>query len=390
MAIPIIYNIRSVRQRWVSALVAVLSIAGVVAVFVAVMAMSNGFQKTLISSGSPQNAIILRGGANSEMESALTLEQVRIIGDSPLVKKAGDGHPIMSAEVVVIGAFPLRSSGTDANVQIRGVSEDVLSVRSNSRIKSGRFFNSGLPELVAGYNAHLTYKGFDLGNVIKFGGRDWTVVGILDSKGSAFDSEIWCDAGVLNQTFKRPENIFQSLTINLVSRDVLTELKDTLSADPRLTVSVQGEQDYYAKQSQMVSTMIRVLGFLVASVMGIGAVFGALNTMYSAVMARTTEVATLRAIGFREGNIIISFIMESLFISVIGGLVGLILISPINGKIGSTMNWQTFSHISFAFSITPDIMIQGIIFSLIIGFIGGLLPAFRAARIPVSVALRGM
>ena len=235
--------------------------------------MAQGFQKTLVTSGSAQNALVLRGGAGSEMESAMTLEQVRIIGDMPLVKKNAASRPVMSPEVVVIAAFKLKDTGTDANVQVRGVSGQALELRRNVRIVQGRFFQPGLPELVAGRNASLKYRNLALNDTVRLGGQTWSVVGIMDIYGgSAFDSEVWCDASILNQTFKRPENIFQSLTVAMVSPDVLTEFKDSLTTDSRLTSTVFRETASYEKQSEMVATMIRVLGFLVAFVMGIGAV----------------------------------------------------------------------------------------------------------------------
>ncbi|MBN2384234.1 ABC transporter permease [bacterium] len=390
MTIPLIYNIRSVKQRWSSTLVAILAIAGVVAVFVAMLAMAQGFRKTLVSSGSEHNAIMLRAGANSEMESILTLEQVKIIGDAPHVMRNGDGQPLISAEVVVIAALPLRDSGYEANVQVRGVSPKALEIRDTLRLVKGRFFNPGVAELVVGKNAFALYRNLDIGNSIRFGGTTWQVVGSFDGDGSAFDSEIWCDANVLNQVYKRPENIFQSVTARLINAQKLTEVKDSLTSDPRLSISVKSEIDYYAAQSEMVATMIRVLGFLVAGIMAIGAIFGALNTMYSAISARIREIATMRAIGFSAGPIIISFVFESLFIALIGGILGILLIMPIHGYTASTINWQTFSHLAFAFAITPAIIIQGIIFSLIMGFIGGLFPAIRAAYMPIVNSLRGL
>ncbi|MBN1552097.1 ABC transporter permease [bacterium] len=388
MAIPIKYNLLSIKERWTSTLVAVLSIAGVVAVFIAVLAMAQGFRKTLVASGSPGNALVLRGGASSEMESAVTLEQVKIIGDAPGVARDDTGQPLISPEVVVIAAFPLRSTGTDANVQIRGVSEKALKVRTFVDIVDGKFFSPGLPELVVGINARDNYSGFDLGSTVSFGGRSWRVVGIMASNGSSFDSEMWCDAVVLNQTYKRPENIFQSVTVSLISPDQLEAFKNTLTSDPRLTVSAISERSYYEKQSIMVFTLIEILGFLIASVMGIGAMFGAINTMYSAVSARTREIATLRAIGFRGGTIVASFMLEAVIIAVCGGILGTIIILPIHGNMASTMNWQTFSHLSFAFMITPAIIFQGLGFAAGVGFLGGLFPAYRAARIPVATALR--
>ncbi len=388
MAIPISYNVRSVGARWATAVVSVLGIAGTVGVFLAMLAMARGFQATLISSGSPDNVIILRAGADSEMSSAVNHEQFRIINDAPQIARAGDGSPLVSPEVVVIGAFPLMTTGTDANVQIRGVYDRVLEVRPNVRIQEGRFFEPGLTELVVGKNAVTTYQGFELGSTIEIGGENWKVVGVFDSDGSAFDSEVWCDANLLNQTFSRPAGIYQSVTARLGSRDDFTALKDTLTSDPRMTVDVTIEQAYYAKQSQAVSMLIKALGFLVAFVMAIGAVFGALNTMYSAVSARAREIATLRALGFGSFSVVTSFVLESILIALVGGVLGCLAVIPLNGFTAGTMNWQTFSHLAFAFKVTPSLMIWGLAFAVFMGFIGGLLPALRAARMPVATALR--
>jgi putative ABC transport system permease protein len=387
MAIPLIYNVRSVRQRWTSAIVAVLGIAGTVGVFVAMLSMARGFKATLVASGSPDDAIVMRAGATSEMMSAVALDQVKIIEDAPGVAR-GAGGPLVSPEVVVVAAFPLKTTGTDANVQVRGVSPRVLEVRGNVRIVQGRFFRPGLTELVIGRNVAATYAGFHLGSTVKFGGGTWTVVGVFDAGGSAFDSELWCDAAVLNQVYKRPENIFQSLTVRLTSPDALTRFKDALTADPRLSVEVEGERAYYEKSSRALTTMITVLGSLVAFVMGIGAVFGALNTMYSAVAERSREIATMRALGFGSASVVASFVFEGLFIAFIGGVVGCVAVLPFNGLTTGTMNWQTFSHLAFAFRITPDLLVGGVVFALLMGLVGGVPPAIRAARRPVAVALR--
>ena len=257
---------------------------------------------------------------------------------------------------------------------MRGISSRTFEIRDTVKIVRGRSFTPGLPELIVGKNILKIYRGFELGSQPSFGGRNWTVVGIMDARGSAFDSEIWCDGMVLNQTYKRPSSLCQSLTARLTSPFAMAEFKNALAADPRLTVQAEREIEYYARQSQMVTTFIRVLGFLVALVMGIGAVFGALNTMYSAISARVREIATMRALGFSEANIIVSFVCESLFIALIGGIIGCIMVFPINGYTVSTMNWQTFSNIAFAFRITPDLLAQGILFALFMGFIGGLFP----------------
>ena len=388
VAIPVEYNFRSVIKRWTSSLVTVLSIAGTVAVFVVMLAMAQGFRATLVSSGSQQNAVVIRGGAEAEMMSAVMLDQVRVIADAPGVGRSASGNPLVAAEVVVIGAFPLASSGSDANAQIRGTSPLVTSVRPNVHVVRGRFFESGLAELVVGKNVPGTYKGLGLGSTVEFGGGRWTVVGVFDAGGSSFDSELWCDARVLNQVYKRPETVFQSVTVRLASVDSFNKFKDAVTTDPRLTVDVFRERDYYSEQSRMVATIIRVLGFLVAAVMAVGAVFAALNTMYSAVAARSSEIGTLKALGFGPGSIVVSFLAESMIIALVGGAVGCLAALPFNGFTAGTMNWSSFSYLAFSFRVTPQIVAGGVVFSLLMGMIGGLPPAVRAARLPVIVALR--
>jgi putative ABC transport system permease protein len=390
MAIPFQYNIRSIIVRWSSTIVAVVSIAGVVAVLIAVLALAHGFQQTLVGSGSPQNAIILKDGATSEMMSILPLDQIKILQDVAGIARDKDGKAIMTSEIVVVAAFTMKTTGTDANAQVRGVSQDVLKVRNNIKIVKGRFLTPGLNELVVGTRVSQLYSGLDLNSTISFGGTTWTVVGIFDAGGSAFDSETWCDASNLIQTYKRQQNEFQSVTVRLTSEDAFDALKNTVSVDPRLTMSVSREIDYYAKQSEGLTKLIKVLGFLVASVMAVGAIFGAINTMYSAVSTRSVEIATLRALGFRGRHIIISFVTESVLISLIGGLIGILLVIPVNHQTASTMNWQTFSQVSFSFLITPAFMVEGLVFAAFMGFIGGLFPAVRAARLPIAPALRGL
>jgi len=389
MAIPVVYNVRSVRQRWTSAVVAVLGIAGTVGVFIAMLSLAHGFKATLVASGSRDNAMVRREGSTSEMDSSITLDQVKIIADAPGVAHGTSG-PLITPEVVVIAPFPLVSTGTDANVQVRGVSARVLEVRNKIKMKEGTFFHPGLAELVVGRNVGHTYAGLNIGDSVKFGGGTWKVVGVFDAGGSAFDSEVWCDATVLNQIYHRPENIFQSLTVHLDSEDSLQRFKDAVTADPRLTVDVSREVEYYDKQSRTLTTLITVLGGIVAFVMGIGAIFGALNTMYSAVAERSREIATLRALGFGAGSVVFSFMIEALLISLVGGLLGCVAVLPLNGLTTGAMNWQTFSHMAFAFRITPVLLGAGIIFALLMGVAGGMFPAIRAARRPVAPALRAM
>ena len=388
MTIPLIYTLRSVRNRWASNAIAVLGIAGVVAVFVAMLAMARGFQRTLVESGSPANAIVTRGGATTEMESVVTLEQKKIISDAPGVARDMEGRPLVSGEVVVVTAFHHKRTDSDALAQVRGVSEQALKVHDGVSILRGRFLRPGMAELVAGKNAADMYTGFQLGDTPRIGGLTWTVVGLMDSGGSAFDSEVWADNVVLNQTYKRPDDLYSSVTVRLTAPGALPAFKEALAADPRLTVQAELEVEYYAKQSRMISTMIRVLGFLVAFIMAIGAVFGAFNTMYSAVSARSREIATLRALGFRSGSVIAAFLLESLVIALVGGLLGCVVVLPINGLTTDALNWQTFSQLAFAFSITPDLLLKGLFFALFMGFWGGLLPSIRAARLPIATALR--
>jgi putative ABC transport system permease protein len=388
VAIPIVYNLRSLRARWTSTVVAVLGIAGTVSVFVAMLSLARGFEATLVASGSERNAIVRRAGATSEMDSGITVDQIRVIEDAPGVERAPGVGSLVSPEMVVVAAFPLRGRGTDGNAQVRGVSPKALAVRPNVTLVAGRTFRPGLTELVVGRNVAAAYVGLELGSTVRFGGSTWTVVGIVDAGGSSFDSEIWCDATVLKQVFQRPANLFQSVTVRLTGADALTRFRDALTSDPRLTVQIDREVDYYAKQSRQLTTLITVLGSIVAAVMGIGAVFGALNTMYSAVTERAREIATMRAIGFGAGSVVMSFVVEALCIAFIGGALGAALVLPLNGLTTGTMNWQTFSHLAFAFSVTPDLLGGGLAFALLMGLIGGVPPAIRAARARIAVTLR--
>jgi len=388
VAIPFIYNVRSVRARWTSTIVAVLGIAGTVGVFVAMLSLAHGFKATLVASGSPGNALVMRAGSSSEMMGGITLESIKVLQDAPGIARDASGGPLITQDVVGVIPVPLISTGTDANVQVRGVSPNVLQVRTFVKMARGRIFQPGLSELVVGKNASKTYAGLTLGNTVDFAGGHWNVVGIFDAGGSAFDSEVWCDATNLNQVLQRPANIFQSATVHLVSPSSFQLFKDAVIKDPRMNVDITREIDYYAKQSTTMTTLITVLGGLVASIMAIGAVFGALNTMYSAVAERGREIATMRALGFGAVAVVFSFLVEALLISFIGGGIGCLVVLPLNGLTTSTMNFQTFSNLAFAFKITPPLLIQGIIFALVMGVLGGLLPAVRAARLPVATALR--
>ena len=390
MAIPVTYNLLSARERWSSSVVAVVGIAGTVGVFVAMLALARGFQATVTSSGLPHNAIVQRAGSDNEMTSFVVADDVRIVEDLTQVAR-GQSGPLVSPEVVVIAALPMRATpDADANVQIRGVTPRVLEVRDNVKLVEGRFLTPGLAEAVVGRGARDAYVGLDLGSTVRIGAGTWTIVGVFDGKGTAFDSEVWADAATLNGFYQRPPNVYQSATARLRSPDDFPAFEATLEGDPRLTAQATREPEYYAKQSQTVTTLITVLGTIIAVIMGLGAVFGALNTMYSAVSERSREIAVLRAIGFGGGAIVLSFFVESLIIAFVGGLVGCIAVLPVNGLTTGTINWQTFSHLAFAFRITPDLMALGMVFALLMGAVGGLPPAIRAARANVAHTLRAL
>ena len=387
MAIPLIYNVLSVKARWTSTIVAVAGIAGTVGVFIAMLSLAHGFKATLVSSGSADNVLITRAGATSEITSGVCIDSVKVIQDAPGIARGGEG-PLVSPEAVLMAPIPLRSTGTDANVMFRGVSPNVLAIRKNVKIIEGRMFRPGLTEIVVGKNAKTTYSGLTLGSNLKLGSANWQVVGIFDAGGSAFDSEVWGDPHLINGAYNRPDTLSQSVTVHLTSPAALQQLKDSLTRDPRLNVDVTREIDYYAKQSTRMTMLITRLGGFVALIMAIGAVFGALNTMYSAVAERGREIATMRALGFTTLNVLLSFLFEALLISLIGGILGCIAVLPLNGLTTSTMNFQTFSNLAFAFKITFDLLLMGILFALVMGVLGGLLPAIRASIRPVAVALR--
>jgi putative ABC transport system permease protein len=385
--VPISYNFRSIRARWTSTIVAIIGIAGTVGVFVAMLSLARGFRATLVASGSPGNVLIMRAGSPSEMMGGITLDSVKIVEDAPGVAHDG-AEPLVTQEVVGVVPFPLISTHSDANVQVRGVSPNVLQIRKFVKIVQGRMFQPGLSELVVGKNASKSYEGMTVGNTVTFNGGQWKIVGVFDAGGSAFDSEVWCDSKILAEVLKRPGNIFQSATVHLTSPEAFQQFKDSVTSDPRLNVDAVREIDYYAKQSTTMTRLITVLGGLVAAVMAIGAVFGALNTMYSAVAERGREIATMRALGFSHTSVILSFLFEALLIAIVGGILGCLAVLPLNGYTTNTMNFQTFSNLAFAFKITFDLLVMGVLFAMVMGVLGGVLPAVRAALRPVVVALR--
>ena len=383
------FSLRSLPQRKGSSVAALLGIAGVVAVMVGVLSIAQGVLKIMENSAGDTNAIVLRSGADTEMMSGLAGDDTRIIAEAPGIARDSSGT-LASPELFVIINLPMRSTGTDANVPLRGVQTPAMSVRDDFKLVEGRMFEWGLNEVIVGSGARQQFKGLEIGSSIEVGQQDWPVVGVFETGGGLAESEIWVDAAVLQPAFRRG-NSYQSVYVKLNSGDAFDEFKDALTSDPRLNVKPMRESDYYDSQSAAVYNMITGLGTIIAIIMGLGAVFGALNTMYTAVSSRTREIATLRALGFRAGPVVISVVTESLLLAFTGGLIGAGLAwLAFDGYQAATLNWASFSAITFAFDVNITLLAQGIIFAMVIGVVGGLFPAIRAARQPVAEALRGL
>ena len=382
-------NLRTLPERLGATLAAVCGVAGVVAVFVAVLSIGEGFKKTLTMTGSPATAVVLRGGADSEMMSVMGREEVDAILQAPGIARAGD-RPVASGELLVIVDLPKRATGTDANVPLRGVEEGAFAVRDEVRIVAGRRFQPGRNEIVAGSAAVRQFAGLAVGSVLRWGVNEWTVVGHFDAGGALAESELWCDLKLLQPAYRRGDTV-QAVYARLESAGAFDAFKDALTRDPRLDVKVVRETDFYREQSRTLVAIVENLGRIVAGLMAVGAVFGALNTMYSAVAARRREIATLRALGFGGGPVVVSVLAESLLLALAGGAIGAGLAWLLfDGYRTSTLNWQSFSQVAFAFAVTPRLLTQGIVYALAMGFLGGLFPAVRAARLPVVAALREM
>lgn len=382
-----LFNLRTLPQRIGSSMTAMLGIAGVVAVMVSVLSIAQGILATMQKSASPDNAIVLRSGATSEMMSWVVGDDARIIAEAPGVARQG-GDALASPELFVIINLQKKSTGTDANVPLRGVTRQAPRVRDAFRIVEGRMLEWGRNEVIVGVGAQIEFAGLGLGSSITVASEEWPVVGIFEAGGGLAETEIWVDAMVLQPAYQRG-NSYQGVYAKLESAEAFRDFKDALTSDPRLNIKVMRETDYYAEQSQVLYNLITGLGTLIAVIMGLGAIFGALNTMYTAVSARAREIATLRALGFHSGPVVISVLTESLLLALVGGVIGAALAwLAFDGFRAATLNWSSFSQVAFAFDVNAGLLVQGIAFALIIGLIGGLFPAVRAARQPVSDALR--
>jgi putative ABC transport system permease protein len=378
-------GIATIPQRLGASSVIIIGIAGVVGVLVALLAMGEGFRQTLAQTGDTETAIIMRGGATAELSSGIARDDATLIEQLAGILKDAQGKPIASPELVVVANIPKKTNATDANVEIRGVGEQAFALRPNVKIISGKKFGQGLRELIVGKGAVAQFSGLDPGSTINLGNQQWTITGVFES-GDAHESELWGDVEVVSATYRRQG--YQSVTVRLTSPDALDQLKAGIAADPRLKVDAKTTSDYYSAQSENLTRVIKVMGIIIGVIMGIGAVFGALNTMYAAVATRAREIATLRAIGFRGLPVVVSVLLETMLLALAGGLLGAFVAWLIfNNYTVSTLG-QNFSQVVFAFKVSPALVWSGLKWALAIGFIGGLFPAMRAARLPVTTALR--
>ena len=388
MKIPLIYNVRSVLQRPVSTAFTALGIGLVVAVFVAMLALANGFSAALAKTGGDDNVLVMRKGADTEMSSGVARADVNIIASLPHVALGNDGKPLVSPETYIV--VNLRRVGADsmglANVVVRGVSQRAFDVRKNLKIE-GRTFASGQSEVCVGNKMVPRYRNTAIGEQIHFLGRDWTVVCHFSAGGSSFESEVWGEAEQF-QSAMRGNNVYQSVTFRLKDPAGFEEAKRALQADQRLQVDAHQESKYYADQSKLLGAMLSFLAIMITSIMSVGAVFGAVNTMYASITSRTPEIAVLLTLGFKPRNVLLSFLAESAVIALAGGLLGCLMALPINGVVTSTTNWSSFSEIAFAFRVTPGLLLSGVVFAVVMGVVGGFFPARMASRMPVVQALR--
>jgi len=381
-------NLTSIPQRFGTSSVIVVGIAGVVAVLISVLAMATGFKRTIVATGRDDRAIVLRGGSNSELASTLSREATLTIMDAPGIRKDSAGKPIASAEAVVVVDMPKKSNDSGANVTIRGVGAQGMALRPEIHVVAGRLFQQGLRELIVGSGAQAQFKGLDVGSHIALRGSDWTIVGAFESNGDSHESELLADGETVLSAYRR--NLYQSVVVRLESKDSFPAFKSSLTTNPQLSVDVMREHDYYAKQSQRMSNVLSFIAYVVGGIMAVGALFGALNTMYSAVSVRSREIATLRAIGFGASAVVLSVLIEAMLLSVIGALIGAGLAWIFfNGNVVSTLG-SNFTQVVFRLAVGPSLVVLGIVWACVIGLVGGLFPAIRAARLPVATALRAV
>ena len=387
MAIPFAYNLRSVLNRPISTATTAVGIGLTVAIYIGALALAHGFRSSLITTGSPDNVLLLRKGADSEISSGISLDQVNILKALPSVAVGPDGRPRASAEMVVVVNKPRLGQTGSSNVMLRGVDPAAADLRGGLTIVAGRTFTPGTDEVIVAKRIAGRFANCNVGDKLRFEQRDFTVVGQFTAAGSAFESEIWGDANVLMPALNRT-GFYQTFVFRLRDPAQFAQVKKEIEADPRLQVDVKRERAFYDDQSKMFTQLITGVGTFITVIMAIGALFGAANTMYATIGARTREIATLLVLGFGPFSVMLSFLMESIILAFIGGLVGCVLSLPMNGMTSSTTNFQSFSEMAFQFRITPAIMVQALVFSVLLGFIGGFFPALKAARQSLSRSLR--
>ena len=390
-------NLRNIPQRWSSSLVAVLGIGGVTLVLISLLSIAAGFQAALEGSGSEDVAIIMRAGSTNELSGGFGVDTVTVVSDAPGIKKAAPGKnvdaslvgkPILSPELYVLVDGKMKGKDATTNLPLRGVSPMAPLVRKSFDLVQGRMFKEGTNEVIVGDGVVQSYDGLDVGKVVRWGGANWTVVGRFTDKQGIAESEVWGDTRVVQQAWRRG-NSFQSIRVKLENPAALKTLKDSLTKDPRVRVDVRSERAYYVDQQKLMSTIINYVGWTLAIMMGIAALFAALNTLYNAVANRVREIATLRALGFGGFPVVVSVLVEAMILGAVGGLIGgLLALVFLNGMHSSTMNWASFCQITFAFTVTPQLMVTGIIYGLILCFVAGILPGIRAARLPITAGLR--
>ena len=374
-------NFSNIYSRIGVASVIVVGIGGVVTVLCAILAMANGFQGVLLDAGDPDRVVLLREGSTDEMTSGITNQELGIVENMT-------GIVSIAPELYTVADIPKRTTGTPANLIVRGVSDRSFEVRPEVKVEQGRMFRSGLNEVIVGIKAHAEFANTDLGSQIEFRNTEWEVVGLFEAEGSAYESEIWVDNAVARSVFRR--NVFSSARIRLESEDLVTGFKKRVEEDPRLDLSIIPETEFFSEQAEMLNSILRIFAIVVATIMAIGALFAALNTMYTAVSMRTVEIATLRAMGFSGTPVVVSVLVEAIVLALLGGLLGsLITYLVFNGMTVSTLNPEAFSQIAFDFRVTPETVVTGLIWANVIGVLGGIFPAVRAARLPITLALRG-
>ena len=387
MKIPLIYNVRSLLHRPLTSLTTALGIAFVVVTFVGMLALANGFRAALVSTGRADNVFVLRKGADSEISSGIDRNTASILKSFPELSRLPDGRPAASADVYVVVAKE-RLNGTETHLPVRGVGPEAVNVRDQVKITEGRMFTPGRPEVIAGRGLVGRMRDVNIGDKLRFGQQDFTVVGHFSAEGSAFESEVWGDNEMLMTVFRGP--VYQSVVLRLQDAAGFDGLKKKIDSDPRLQLDVKRESQFFAEQAGFLTSVLRFIAFFVTAIMAVGAIFGAINTMDALVAARTREIALLQTLGFKGRSIMASFLIEALLVALVGGAIGCLLALPINGIQTSTTNWQSFGEITFAFRITPQILLQGMAFAAVMGVVGGLLPARRAAREVLATAMRKM